>query len=65
MSQTLTVRGMGCAGCESAVEAALSELPGCTGVVADHEAETVTVNGDIDDDALSAALEASGYSVEA
>ncbi len=63
MSQTLTVRGMGCAGCESTVEAAISELPGCTGVVADHESEIVTVAGDVENDALSAALEASGYSV--
>ncbi|MEA1932616.1 MAG: cation transporter [Euryarchaeota archaeon] len=65
MSQTLAVSGMSCTGCESNVEAAVSELPGCTDVEADHEDGTVTVEGDVDEGALQEAIEDSGYSVEA
>jgi len=61
MSQTLAVSGMSCTGCESNVESAVSELPGCTGVEADHEAGTVTVDGEVDKAALQEAIEDSGY----
>ncbi|MFD1642184.1 heavy-metal-associated domain-containing protein [Halohasta litorea] len=61
MSQTLAVSGMSCTGCESNVESAVSELPGCTGVEADHEAGTVTVDGEVDEAALREAIEDSGY----
>ena len=61
MSQTLAVSGMSCTGCESNVESAVSELPGCTGVEADHEAGTVTVDGEVDEAALQEAIEDSGY----
>ncbi|MFO7832588.1 MAG: cation transporter [Halohasta sp.] len=61
MSTELAVSGMSCTGCESNVEAAVSELPGCTGVEADHEAGTVTVEGDVEEAALREAIEDSGY----
>lgn len=63
MSSTLSVSGMSCTGCESNVEAAVSELPGCTGVDADHEAGTVTVEGDVGETAVASAIEDSGYEV--
>ncbi len=65
MSLTLAVSGMSCTGCESTVEASVSELPGCTNVEADHENGTVTVEGDVDDGAVESAIEDSGYTVEA
>ena len=61
MSTTLSVSGMSCTGCESNVESAVSELSGCEAVDADHEAGTVTVEGDVDTAALRAAIEDSGY----
>jgi len=54
---------MSCTGCESNVEAAVSELPGCEGVEADHEAGTVTVEGDVDETVVASAIEDSGYEV--
>ena len=65
MGPTLEVSGMSCTGCESNVETAVSELPGCTGVEADHEDGTVTVEGDVDEGSLTDAIEDSGYTVEA
>ena len=61
MSTTHAVSGMSCTGCESNVEAAVSELSGVQGVDADHEAGTVTVDGDVDEAALREAIEDSGY----
>ena len=61
MTTTVAVSGMSCTGCESNVESAVAELPGCEGVEADHEAGTVTVEGDVDTAALQEAIEDSGY----
>jgi len=61
MTTTLSVSGMSCTGCESNVETAVSELEGCTGVEADHEAGTVTVEGDLDQSALRATIKEAGY----
>jgi len=61
MSTTHAVSGMSCTGCESNVESAVSELPGCRGVEADHEAGTVTVDGDVEEAALREAIEDRGY----
>jgi len=63
MSSTLSVSGMSCTGCESTVETAVSDLSGVTGVEADHEAGTVTIEGDVDDEKLRSAIEDSGYEV--
>ena len=61
MSTTLAVSGMSCTGCESNVESAVSELAGVQSVDADHEAGTVTVDGDVDHGAVAEAIEDSGY----
>ena len=61
MTTTLSVSGMSCTGCESNVENAVSKLEGCTGVEADHEAGTVTVEGDLDQSALRATIKEAGY----
>jgi len=65
MRLTLTVSGMSCTGCESNIESAVSELPGCEGVDADHEAGEVVVDGDVDEGAVTSAIEDSGYEVVA
>ena len=64
MSTTLAVSGMSCTGCESNVESAVSELAGVQAVDADHEAGTVTVEGDVDQGAVAEAIEDSGYEVD-
>ena len=63
VTQTLTVTGMSCTGCEANVEEALRSVDGVENAEADHEADTVTVetDGDVSGDALAAAVEDAGY----
>ncbi len=65
MTQTYTVTGMSCGGCEQNVVDALSELDGVEGVSADNETDTVTIEGDFDENAALHAIEDAGYAVEA
>ncbi|MFC7074942.1 heavy-metal-associated domain-containing protein [Haloarcula halophila] len=62
-TQTLSVTGMSCTGCEDAVEQALGELSGVVSVSADHGAGTVTVetDGDVDEEAIGSAVADAGY----
>ena len=59
----LEVQGMSCGGCVNSVTAALSPLPGVTGVKVDLSAGHVTVTGDLTQggDPLVLALKAAGY----
>ena len=59
----LEVQGMSCSGCVKSVTAALSPLPGVTGVEVDLSAGHVTVTGDLTQggDPLVLALNAAGY----
>lgn len=61
MTQTLDVQGMSCEGCEEAVEEALEPISGVQSVAADHENDTVSVEGDADTDELVGAIEDAGY----
>lgn len=61
MSETLTVRGMSCGGCESTVEDALRGADGVTDASADRETDTVTVDGDTAVDDLVAAVADARY----
>lgn len=61
MPQTISVQGMSCDGCESAVESAIGELSGVTDVTADHEAGSVTIEGSVSMDDVTAAVEEAGY----
>lgn len=65
MTTTITVDGMACGGCETNVEDALAEVAGVSDATADHEAGSVTVEGDADVDALVAAVEDAGYEASA
>lgn len=62
----LEVSGMTCGHCERAVTTELREVAGVTEVTADAEAGRVRVahQGDIDLQAIHAAVTAAGYAVE-
>ena len=61
MSQTLTVEGMSCGGCEQRVRDALTAVSGVTSVSVDHSTDSATVEGSTDVDTLVAAVEDAGY----
>ena len=61
MPITVTVTDMSCDGCEEIVEGAVSDVAGVESVEADHEAETVTVEGDADVEAVMEAIDFAGY----
>ena len=65
VTRTLTVEGMSCSHCESAVTKALEALDGVASAEASHEAGTATVvlSADVPAEALKAAVEAEGYAV--
>lgn len=57
-----SVQGMSCGGCEQNVEDAVGALDGVESVDADHDGDTVSVEGDVDTDDLRQAIEGAGYS---
>ena len=65
MKKTLKVEGMMCPHCEARVKKALEAIPGVESAVADHAAGTavVTLNADVADETLKAAVEAQDYKV--
>ena len=63
MTQTITVTGMSCGGCEETVEDAISSIAGVRSVTADNEGDSVTVEGEADPDAIDEAIEEAGYEV--
>ncbi len=65
MKKTLTVEGMMCPHCEARVKKALEALPQVDEAVVSHEAGTaiVTLNAEVDDEALKKAVEAQDYPV--
>lgn len=65
MTTTITVHGMSCEGCETAVEDALRSVPGVEDATADRDSCRATVAGDADPDALTAAVEEAGYEATA
>lgn len=62
---SFTVQGMSCEGCEQRVEDAVGDLEGVESVDADHDENTVSVEGDADTDDLRQAIEGTGYSFSA
>ena len=63
MEKTLKVEGMMCAHCEAHVKQALEAINGVVSAVADHNngEVKVTLNRDVDDAELKAAIEKAGY----
>lgn len=65
MNITIKTEGMMCPHCEAHVKKALEEIAGVKEAVADHKTGlvTVTVEGEVDKDILTAAITAQGYKV--
>ncbi|MFW6003030.1 MAG: heavy-metal-associated domain-containing protein [Halanaeroarchaeum sp.] len=61
MSITVTVTDMSCDGCEEIVEGAVEDVRGVESVEAEREAQTVTVEGDADVEAVKEAIDFAGY----
>lgn len=61
MSQTLTIEGMSCGGCEERVRNALTAVSGVASVSVDHSTDSARVEGSADFDALVVAVEDAGY----
>lgn len=59
-----TVEGMTCAHCEASVVEEVSEVPGVTGVTADHASGAVTVTGEgFERDQIAEAVKEAGYTL--
>jgi len=65
MALTITVTGMSCEHCEQTVTEALEGVSGVTSASVNREAEQATVEGDVEPDALVAAVENAGYEASA
>lgn len=60
-NQVLSVIGMTCGHCRSAVESAIREVPGVTSVQVNLDHGTAKVEGDADHKLLISAVEEAGY----
>ena len=67
MTKTMTIQGMMCMHCEARVKKALEALPQVDEAQVSHETGTavLTLNADVDNDVLKAAVEAQDYQVTA
>jgi len=63
MSQTFTVRGMKCGSCEQTIEETLESAVSVDTVSADHQSDTVTVEGDVGETEVVAAIERTEYDI--
>lgn len=61
MSTTYSVPGVSCGHCKSAIEGEVGKLDGISKVEVDVDAKTMTVEGDVDEAALAAAVDEAGY----
>ncbi|HEU5008781.1 MAG TPA: copper ion binding protein [Jatrophihabitantaceae bacterium] len=61
MTKTYNVTGMTCQHCVNAVSDEVGKLAGVEAVDVDLAAGTVTVTGDVGDDAVRAAVDEAGY----
>ncbi|TCK02338.1 heavy metal translocating P-type ATPase [Marinobacterium mangrovicola] len=57
----LLIEGAGCASCVGKIESALKQVPGVTEASMNFAQRSVSVNGEVSDKALIAAVEAAGY----
>ena len=64
MKQTITINGMNCNHCRNAAEKALLGVPGVTTATVDLSSKLAVVEGEVEFDALRAAIEACGFSAE-
>lgn len=64
MKQTITINGMNCNHCRAAAEKAILAVPGVTTATVDLSSKLAVVEGNIEFDALRAAVESCGFSAE-
>lgn len=64
MTTELTVNGMTCGHCETAVKNALKNVPGVQDVRVDLQGGTASVQGEADAQALIAAVKEEGYGAQ-
>ena len=62
-TRTYSVPGISCTHCRDAIESEVAEVPGVDAVHVDVDHRTVTVTGDVADEALFAAIDEAGYEV--
>lgn len=62
-TRTYSVPGISCAHCKAAIEGELAAVVGVESATVDIDAKTVTVAGDVTDDAVRAAVDEAGYEV--
>lgn len=65
MPTTITVEGMTCGHCEETVEEAVVDVDGVSSASANRDAESVSVEGTADADALVSAIDEAGYDASA
>lgn len=65
MSTTITIEGMSCKHCEQTIEDALQSVADVSYARANHETETVVVEGNLDISTLVRTVEDVGYAVHA
>lgn len=63
MAQEFSVEGMACGSCEEAVETAVAALEGTESVDADNTTDSVQIEGDVNGDDVTDAIEEAGYTV--
>ena len=61
--RTYSVPGISCEHCKQAIEGEVLQLQGVASVVVDVQTRTVTVTGELDQQAIVAAIDAAGYEV--
>ena len=62
-TRTYSVPGISCGHCKTAIESELGPVPGVESAVVDIDTRTVTVVGDVSEDAVRAAVDEAGYEV--
>ncbi len=63
-SQELMIEGAGCASCVGKIEASLKNVPGVRAAEMNFAQRTVTISGDVAEDALILAVEQAGYNAK-
>ena len=65
MTQTFKVTGMNCPHCQASVKRAIASLPGVEAVDVDLHSGAATVAGNVEAEAVCAAVSAAGFSCSA